>query len=119
MQRVERIAIFQGYLEQMHRVLKPGGLVMLYFGRLCRLSLERASSMLYLLDRVAERVVMARGYREIPAPVNHTNLLVTRGHAAKLARGAGFTVLSRTVSHKRVPDGTNLYGGQHGLVLKR
>ena len=103
----------------MHRVLKPGGLVMLYFGRLCRLSLERASSMLYLLDRVAERVVMARGYREIPAPVNHTNLLVTRGHAAKLARGAGFTVLSRTVSHKRVPDGTNLYGGQHGLVLKR
>jgi len=62
---------------------------------------------------------MARGYREIPAPVNHTNLLVTRPHAAKLARRAGFSVLKREVSHKRVPDGTSLYGGQHGLVLQK
>ena len=119
MQHVERIAIFEGYLEHMHRVLKPGGLVMLYFGRLCRFSLERRSPALYLLDRLAERVVMARGYREIPAPVNHTNLLVTRPHAARLARRVGFSVLRREVSHKRVPDGTDLYGGQHGLVLRK
>jgi ubiquinone/menaquinone biosynthesis C-methylase UbiE len=119
MQHVERIAIFEGYLEQMHRVLKPGGLVMLYFGRLCRFSLAHRSPVLYLLDRLAERVVMARGYREIPAPVNHTNLLVTRPHAARLARRFGFSVLRREVSHKRVPDGTDRHGGQHGLVLRK
>jgi SAM-dependent methyltransferase len=119
MQHVERIAIFQGYLEDMHRALKPGGLVMLYFGRRCFFSLERGSAALYLLDRLAERVVMARGYREIAAPVNHTNLLVTRPHAAALARRAGFDVVSREVSRKRVPDGSALYGGQHGLVLRK
>lgn len=119
MQHVERIAIFRGYVAEMHRVLRTGGLAMLYFGRLCRFSLERRSRARYALDRIAERVAMPRGYREIPAPVNHTNLIVTLPHAAATARAAGFEVLRRVVSRKRVPDGTALYGGQHGLVLRK
>jgi ubiquinone/menaquinone biosynthesis C-methylase UbiE len=119
MQHVERIAIFDGYLRELHRALKAGGLVMLYFGRLCRFSADRRSAAFYWVDRAAELVIMPRGYREMNAPVNHTNLHVTRPHAAALARGAGFEVLRGTVSHKRVPDGTDLYGGQHGLVLRK
>ena len=53
------------------------------------------------------------------APVNHTNLLVRSGFAKSVAREIGFAVLDRVVSHKKVPDGTSLYGGQHGLVLRR
>jgi ubiquinone/menaquinone biosynthesis C-methylase UbiE len=119
MQHVERVAIFAGYLAELHRTLKPGGLVMLYFGRLCKFSLGRSLPAFYWLDRAAELVRMPRGYREMAAPVNHTNLHVTRPHAASLARRAGFAVLRGTVSRRRVPDGTGLYGGQHGLVLKR
>jgi len=68
---------------------------------------------------VVERALLRRGYREIQAPVNHTNLLVTLGHASRVARAAGFDILKRVVSHKHVPDGTMLYGGQHGLVIRR
>ena len=75
--------------------------------------------MRYAADRLAERLWLRRGYREIQAPVNHTNLLVTLGYASRVARSVGFRILHRVVSHKHVPDGTTLYGGQHGLVLTR
>lgn len=118
-QHIEKIEIFRGYLQEIHRVLRPGGLAMIYFGRWCRWSLARRSRLRYAADRLAEHVLLRRGYREMAAPVNHTNLLVRYGFAARLAREIGFGVLDRIVSHKKVPDGTVLYGGQHGLVLRR
>jgi SAM-dependent methyltransferase len=119
LQHVERVAIFANYVVEAHRVLKPGGLAILYFGRWCRFSHDTRSRLRYAGDRVAERLLLRRGYKEIAAPVNHTNLLVSRSYAARLAAGAGFTVLRKLVSHKRVPDGTARYGGQHGLILRK
>jgi SAM-dependent methyltransferase len=118
-QHIEKIEIFRGYLEEIHRVLRPDGLAVIYFGRWCHWSLARRSRLRYAADRLAERVLLQRGYREMAAPVNHTNLLVRSGFAKNLAREIGFAVLDRVVSHKKVPDGTSLYGGQHGLVLRR
>jgi ubiquinone/menaquinone biosynthesis C-methylase UbiE len=119
LQHVERIAIFDGYVREIARVLKPGGLVMLYFGRWCHWSIGTRSRARYVADRIGERLLLRSGFREMQAPVNHTNLLVSIGHASRLARRAGFDVLGRVVSHRQVPDGTDLYGGQHGLVLRR
>jgi SAM-dependent methyltransferase len=119
LQHVERVEIFRGYFDELRRTVKPGGLAVLYFGRWCHWSLGRRSRARYLADRLGEGLLLWRGFREIAAPVNHTNLLVRLGYACRVARRAGFDVLRRVVSHRQVPDGTRLYGGQHGLVLRR
>jgi ubiquinone/menaquinone biosynthesis C-methylase UbiE len=118
-QHIERIAIFESYLREIHRALRRGGVAMIYFGRWNHWSLARRSPLFYAADRISERLLLPHGYREMKAPVNHTNLIITLGHAVHLARAAGFEILDRVVSRKHVPDGTMLYGGQHGLVLRR
>ncbi len=119
LQHVEKYSVFKRYFEEAYRVLKPGGTAVLYFGRRYRWSFNRTSRLLYALDRLVEPVLMRTGYEEVPAPVNSTNLRVSLPHAKKLARTIGFTVMRALVSRRRVPDGVALYGGQHGLVLKK
>jgi len=118
-QHLEKIGIFDEYVREARRVLSPGGLALIYFGRWCHWSLGTRSALRYAADRIGERIILRRGFREMQAPVNHTNLLVSVGYAAASAQRAGFEVLQRVVSHRQVPDGTTLYGGQHGLVLRR
>ncbi len=119
LQHVETYAVFRRYFEETFRVLKPGGLAVLYFARRYRWSFNRSSRLLYALDRLLEPVLMPRGYDELPAPVNSTNLRVSLRQGKALARSVGFDVMRALVSCRRVPDGATLYGGQHGLVLKK
>jgi len=119
LQHVERIDVFNRYVHETHRVLKPGAVAVLYFGRRYAVSQGRASRTLYAVDRLAERVLVPRGFIELPARVNCTNLVVSLSYAKALARRCGFEVLSTLVSRKRVPNGTRLYGGQNGLVLRK
>ena len=119
LQHVETYAVFMRYFEETFRVLKPGGMAVLYFARRYRWSFNRASRLLYVLDRLLEPLRLPRGYEELPAPVNHTNLRVSLGHALSLARSLGFEAVRTLVSCRRVPDGAGLYGGQHGLVLRK
>lgn len=117
LQHVERYAVFKSYLAESARVLKPSGVAVIYFGRKCLLSLNRTSSLLYWMDRFLERFLLAKGYAELPAKVNETNLLVSLPHARALANELGFDVRATLVSRKAVPDGFDRYGGQNGLVL--
>ena len=119
LQHVERYTVFRRYIEETYRVLKPGGVAVLYFGRKYRWSFNRSWRILYDLDRWMERWLLPDGYEEIPAGVNCTNLRVSLSHAIELARANGFTILRRMVSRRAVPDGMGLYGGQNGLVLKK
>jgi hypothetical protein len=110
--------VFNNYLIETHRILKPGGIAVLYFGRNHTFSLNSSSRVRYLLDRFAESIFLPKGFQELPARVNCINLIVSLPHAKYLARKAGYKVLSQLVSHKKVPDDIN-YGGQNGLVIKR
>lgn len=117
MQHLERIEVFESYLKEIHRVLKNGGVAVIYFGRKYKQSINRDSRWRYLLDKWMEGVRMPKGYEELPAKVNMTNLRVSLAYASKKVKEAGFTVHKELVSKKTVPDGANLYGGQNGLVL--
>jgi SAM-dependent methyltransferase len=119
LQHVETYAVFMRYFQEAFRVLKPGGLAVLYFARWYRWSFGRSSRLLYVADRMLEPFFLWKGYEELPARVNSTNLRVSLRQARWLARGVGFEVLRALVSGRRVPDGAALYGGQHGLVLKK
>jgi SAM-dependent methyltransferase len=119
LQHVETYAVFERYFEETYRVLKPGGLAVLYFARRYRWSFNRSSRLLYGLDRLLEPLLLWKGYEELPAAVNSTNLRVSLRAAASLASAIGFEVMRALVSRRRMPDGAALYGGQHGLVLKK
>ena len=119
MQHMERIAIWQSYVRETYRVLQPGGLAMLYFGRWAPLTLGRERPWAYWAERFCERFFLPAGYKEIPAHVNDTNLIVTLPYARGFARSLGFEVLGTTVSRRRVPDGLAILGSQHGLILQK
>lgn len=119
LQHVETYAVFKRYFEEAFRVLKPGGLAVVYFARRYRWSFNHPSRFLYVVDRLAEPLLLWKGYEELPAPVNSTNLRVSLRHGRSLARAVGFKVMRTLVSRRRVPDGAALYGGQHGLLLQK
>ena len=118
-QHLEKIEVFEKYVAEVYRVLKPGGVAVLYFGRKYKYSINRSSTLRYWLDRILERYKMPQGYEELAAKVNMTNLRVSLSYAMKTARGEGFEVIDTLVSKKTVPDGVHKFGGQNGLLLKK
>jgi ubiquinone/menaquinone biosynthesis C-methylase UbiE len=118
-QHLEKIEIQTGYLEETFRVLKPGGLAMIYTGRLRGSSRHRASRLALWRDLCLERFRLPRGYLQTSASINSTNLRVTRAFMLAEARRIGFTPLLTCVSRRRVPQDTMQYGGQHGFLLKK
>ena len=117
LQHVERYEILVSYMRDVHRILKSGGVAVLYFGRKTYFPNNQNSSFFVFLDKFCESIFISRGYREIPARVNETNLVVTLVHIKNVAKQLGFDVVADMVSRKKVPDGIRTFGGQHGLVL--
>lgn len=106
---VPNIDIFRDYLSETHRVLRPGGVAQLFYGRYSRMSWKA---------RI--RWCLA-GYREISS-TNYsedrnklTNLVLTQRTAHKIARDIGFNVLDSGSSLK--PDGIQK-GSQNYMTLQ-
>ena len=74
LQHVEHIEAFKSYLNEVYRILKPNGIAVIYFGRKHIFSINRSSKILYHLDSFAERFLLPKGFEEMPAKVNCTNL---------------------------------------------
>ncbi len=117
LQHVEKIEIFNAYLEETFRILKPGGLALLYFGRWS--GSNQRSQIAYWLDSLLENIKLPKGYLEIEAEVNHTNLLVTKRYVKAKTKQLGFEFLKFCFSYKNIPDGYGRIGGQHGILLRK
>jgi len=86
------IETFRRYIAETSRVLRPGGVAQLFYGRYSRMSWK------------ARLRWFPAGYREITsAQTNHTSLVITKRTAHKLAKEAGFNVLDSGSSLR--PDG--------------
>jgi ubiquinone/menaquinone biosynthesis C-methylase UbiE len=116
LQHIEKISTFDSYMQETYRALEEGGIAILFFAKLYRLSLNNTSKTLYTLDKLLEKI-HHKGYREIITNVNCVNLKVSLPYAEKRARKVGFTIIKKGVS-KKLPDLTK-YGGQHYLILKK
>ena len=103
----------------MYRILRPGGIAVIYAGRLGPNSLYKTSRLLFLYDVFMEKFRLPKGYLEKPAPVNHTNLLVSRAFMKNLAEKSGFTHLESRPSRRNLDQGARQYGGQHGFIWRK
>jgi SAM-dependent methyltransferase len=96
LQHLPSFAVFERYLRETARVLRPRGVAQLYYGRLGR------------PFGVAERP-------EVPA--NDVSLLVGPWTARRAARRAGLRAVGSGRSFRHVPDGYPRRGGQLYLTL--
>lgn len=119
LQHVEKFPIFEAYVHETSRALKPGGLAVLYFGRWQWLSHLTPGTWRTHVDRIIEKIRLPSGYEERPSVVNEINLIISLPKAISVAQRSGFEVLKTLTSRRRVPDYAHLPGAQHGIVLRR
>lgn len=122
LQHVQKLERFETYLRESARVLKPGGVAVLYFGRYRfrdRLFSGKLAPIMLFVEKVLERLALPKGYKEFPAQVNYTNLILTRWFAKKIARRNGFKIKKVVVSYRGLNREPLCYGGQWGLVLQK
>lgn len=107
LQHLPTFEVLQSYVAETWRVLKPGGVSQLYFGRFPGHNPRRLIS--YLLN----------GYFEITdAAVNSRSLAVQKWKMKQLCRKCGFKVIDSGPSYKGVPDGyPKSRGGQYYVTL--
>ncbi len=117
-QHIQNITIFNTYVEEMSRILRKGGIAVFYFGRYHRFSLNKKSKLLYSIDRFLEKIVLKKGFKEISAPVNCINLIISLEYAKKQCKEHGLKIIQELVSKRLLPD-KRWYGLQNGLVVKK
>lgn len=106
-------------LKEIHRVLKPGGVAVIYFTRYTRRSTEQTLSQ-YKHDLKIEENDKV-GYREGGSltKVRATGIIIALWRMAESAKEIGFQVVKKTYSHNENDDGSVTVFGQHGLVLRK
>lgn len=114
-QHLEKIEAFENYFAEISRVLKPGGVGIIYFGRWMRFSFEQQNAFWLKLDHFLERFAMPSGYLELPARVNETNLRVSLRHVLRILRRQGLKLAGTFTSYRGLPARRGCFGGQHGV----
>lgn len=107
LQHLPSFAVFVGYMYEIHRCLKPGGVAQLYFGKFTRL---------HPLYQVYYFLQGYKATRDVPA--NHISLVVRVGRVRQLCRTIGLRVVASGTSFFCAPDGYPARkGGQNYVTL--
>ncbi|MHA1952120.1 MAG: class I SAM-dependent methyltransferase [Candidatus Thorarchaeota archaeon] len=107
------------YLEETHRVLKDGGLAVLFFTRLVRSG--KRQKWHSVLQDIQDEMEDPDGYRE-GGPLSRVrtiNLVVSMWKMEELAKEVGLDVVDRTASWDSERGKTKVYHGQYGIVLQK
>lgn len=108
-----KAVVVRRYLEECYRVMKPGGVAVLYFARMNRQKPNETKE--EWEESIAMEVDM---YHEKVKVVNHVNLTISMEWMETEAWKVGFQILERTASTVAV-NNIEYYHGQHGLVLRK
>jgi len=108
-----KVEVVKSYLAECYRVMKPGGVAVLYFARMYRQKQNETK------EEWEESIELEPDlYRERIVTVNHINLTISMRWMEQAAEEAGLQVLERTASTVAVHH-IEYYHGQHGLVLRK
>jgi len=108
------IQVVDDYLKEMFRVMRPGGVAVIFFTRLCRS--KKVQNMSEYVSDIKTEEQHLPGYRE-GGPltrVNKTSIVISRWKMVELVKKHGFKYLLPTFSH----DKEKIYG-QHGVVFQK
>lgn len=105
------------YLKEAYRVLRPGGIAIIYFTRVLRR--KKHQTWEEVLEDVQEELNRKVEYREKEGvAVNRINLALSLWWMEEQASKIGFRKAAVTASSKRL-DNVPYYHGQYGLILRR
>jgi ubiquinone/menaquinone biosynthesis C-methylase UbiE len=122
-QHILKIEVFEKYLVEINRILKPKSLAIIYFGRPRFFSkLKQFRFLNYiacLLDKVLYEClflnIFKNGYFEDHnVLVNHVNLMVSMKKAKKMFKSASFNILKKGYSMNN-----ENYGTQYYLIIEK
>ena len=105
---VGTINIVKKYLKEIYRVMKPGGIAVLFFSRLLNTGTDFSD---WKNDIEKEGTYREKAGRR----VNQINLQIGMKFFEALCKDAGFILVNRTVSHSP----TGVCGGQHGAIIRK
>jgi SAM-dependent methyltransferase len=106
-------------LNEIYRVLKPGGVAVIYFTRLVRKSNAQTIAE-YKADLKTEES-QELGYREGGplTKVRATGIIIALWKMIESAKEIDFQIVKKTYSHDKNDDRSVTVFGQHGLVLRK
>jgi hypothetical protein len=109
-----KVLVVEKYLKECRRVLKPGGVGVIYFSRLIKSGNKIED---WLQDLQKEKEAGPPGYvqGDVLTRVNVINLQMAMWFVEELALKAGLTPVGRAYSMKS----EKVVGGQHGIVFKK
>lgn len=110
-----KIKFAKNYLLESYRVLKDGGLAVIYFSRLFRKKKHETETEWRKAIEEEEKHVP---YIESESKIQKINLKISMKRMISMAEDVGFTLVETTASTRKINE-ILYYHGQHGVVLRK